>query len=155
MDSPGEQPSGHTPPIDTALSKSGALRDPALRRAGECFPKSMRVHSRSDFETLFHSGKVLADQVLVVHGRATAGDRGGRIGISISKRVGHAPFRNRWKRLIREAYRRLYAHSPALQSLDLVVRPRRGAVPSYAAIERSLSNLAGRLDRQLRRPERG
>jgi ribonuclease P protein component len=95
---------------------------------------------------------VVVDQVLVIHGRAARD--GGRLGISISKRVGHAPCRNRWKRLIREAYRRLAARSPAARRMDLVVRPRRGAEPSYAAIERSLAGLTSRLDRQLSRQDR-
>ena len=126
-------------------------KQPFIR--GERFSKSMRLHSRIDFDDLFHRGKVAVDQVLVIHGRPSS--CGGRIGISISKRVGHAPFRNRWKRLIREAYRRLAGRIPALGRLDLVVRPRRGAQPSYAAIERSLSSLAVRLDRQFSTAQRG
>jgi ribonuclease P protein component len=113
----------------------------------------MRLHARGDFDQLFKSGQVVVDQVLVIHGRAAT--QGPRLGISISKRVGHAPFRNRWKRLIREAYRRLAARSGPLQKLELVVRPRRGAVPSYATIERSLRNLSTRLERQVSRQDRG
>lgn len=123
----------------------------AVERSSERFPKTSRLHSRNDFDELFNRGKVIVDQMLVVHGRVAT--QRGRIGISISKRVGHAPLRNRWKRLIRESYRRLYARVPALSRVDLVVRPRRGAVPSYPAIERSLSQLATRLDRQLNRSQ--
>lgn len=130
MDSPGNEPSQND----------------------ERFPKAKRLHSRNDFDQLFQHGKVLADAVLVLHARVTTAN--GRLGISISKRVGHAPCRNRWKRLIREAYRRLASRSPALGRLDLIVRPRRGAVPSYVAIERSLTSLANRLDRQLNRHQR-
>ncbi|MGN6135359.1 MAG: ribonuclease P protein component [Aureliella sp.] len=124
-----------------------SLGNPSSVR-GQRFGKSQRLHSRRDFDDLFARGKVVVDQVLVIHARPSPAR--GRLGISISKRVGHAPFRNRWKRLIREAYRRLAPRLPALQRLDIVVRPRRGAEPSYAAIERSLGSLAGRLDRQLR-----
>lgn len=113
----------------------------------------MRLRSRTDFDDLFQRGVVVVDHVLVIHGRAVT-DRSGRIGISISKRVGNAPCRNRWKRLIREVYRRLAARSPTLERVDLVVRPRRGAKPDYAAIERSLASLTSRLDRQLSRQDR-
>jgi ribonuclease P protein component len=112
----------------------------------------MRLRAKKDFDELFQRGVVVVDQTLVIHGRVASA--GGRLGISISKRVGHAPCRNRWKRLIREAYRRLAPRSPAVRRIELVVRPRRGAVPSYAAIERSLASLTARLDRQLSRPDR-
>ncbi len=119
------------------------------------FPKSARLHSSIDFDDLFHRGKVLADQTLVIHARRVrlSGSTGarGRLGISISKRVGNAPCRNRWKRLIREAYRQLYSRSQALCQLDIVVRPRRGAVPSFQAIDRSLAQLSSRLAKQLAR----
>ncbi len=59
--------------------------------------------------------------------------------------------RNLWKRLIRESYRRHYARQPALAKLDIIVRPRRGAVANYAAIERSLVSLAVRLEKQLQK----
>ncbi|MGN6543873.1 MAG: ribonuclease P protein component [Aureliella sp.] len=127
-------------------------------RASERFPRSRRLRSRTDFDELFQRGHVIVDHVLVIHGRQAistgTGTSTGRIGISISKRVGNAPCRNRWKRLIREAYRRLAARSPGLGRLDLVVRPRRGAVAEYAAIERSLASLTARLARQLGRRER-
>ncbi|MCC6507487.1 MAG: ribonuclease P protein component [Pirellulaceae bacterium] len=117
----------------------------------ESFPKSARLHSSLEFDDLFARGKVLADPMLVMHSRPARANLNGRIGISISKRVGHAPLRNRWKRLIREAYRRQVRRTPALTRLDLVVRPRRGAVPSYTAIEHSLASLAVRLDKQWHR----
>lgn len=140
------------------------LADRSADELRQRFPKSNRLHSAVEFDELFHSGRVLADATLVVHARQAKPPShaaqpaappqvtsGGRIGISISKRVGHAPLRNRWKRLIREAYRKLYADSQALQRLDLVVRPRRGASPEYQAIHRSLNQLSTRLERQLLR----
>lgn len=143
--SPQSVPSSPDPPRSSSTGTERSV-------PGERFPRSVRLKSRVDFDELFQNGHVVVDRVLVVHAR-TAKARG-RIGISISKRVGNAPCRNRWKRLIREAYRRLAARSPAVRSIDFIVRPRRGAVPDYAAIERSLASLSSRLDRQLRRPNR-
>lgn len=115
----------------------------------ESFPKSARLHSPIEFDQLFARGKVLADSVLVIHARRASSR--GRLGISISKRVGHAPLRNRWKRLIREAYRRSLGCTPALARLDILVRPRRGASPDFAAVQRSLTSLSMRMDKALGR----
>jgi ribonuclease P protein component len=140
MDSPGKR-------SDNSISAKATQEI----RPDERFPKSARLHSSLEFDDLFARGKVLADPTLVMHSRPAQPERAGRIGISISKRVGHAPLRNRWKRLIREAYRRQVRRTPALIRLDLVVRPRRGAVPNYTAIEHSLTSLATRLDKQWHR----
>lgn len=131
------------------MDSAGKPTMPAAVPADQSFPKSARIHSSLEFDELFQRGKVLADGSLVVHAQLSKGR--GRIGISISKRVGNAPTRNQWKRLIREAYRRQFQRVPALAKLDIVVRPRRGAVASYAAIEKSLSSLTTRLQKQLQK----
>lgn len=129
----------------------------------ERFPVTLRVKSRGDFRRVFASGKVAADDVLVMHGvHQGAQESAGQtvatasstspIGISISKRVGSAPVRNRWKRLIREAYRTQKASIPA--GLILIVRPRKGASPEYKSIRKSLRSLARRIDRKLNGPAR-
>lgn len=129
------------------MDSAGKPTSPAAARADQSFPKSARIHSSLEFDTIFQRGKVLADASLVMHAQLAA--QRGRIGISISKRVGNAPTRNRWKRLIREAYRRQYQRVGALSKLDIVVRPRRGAVADYSAIEKSIASLATRLEKQL------
>ena len=57
-----------------------------------------------------------------------------RLGLSISRRVGNAVLRNRWKRIIREVFRTRRSELPG--GLDLVVRPRRGANPVFADVDR-------------------
>ena len=116
----------------------------------ERFPKSMRLHSRLDFNELFDRGAVAVEKSVVVHARRA--QQPGRLGISVSKRVGSAPVRNRWKRLIRESYRRLVGQSPAVRQIDLVVRPRRGAQADFQAIQRSLENAVRRLLSQVLGP---
>lgn len=112
----------------------------------ERFPKSLRLVSKLDFDRVFRDGIVASDSVLVVH--ATRGTQTWtRIGLSVSKRVGNAPIRNRWKRLIREAFRRQKHDLPLC--IDIVVRPKRGAVADYSLIFKSLLKLAIQLDRRL------
>jgi ribonuclease P protein component, eubacterial len=106
------------------------------------FPKSMHLRKRGEFDRVFqhkHSG---GDHVLVVYGMANGLDVS-RLGLVVSKKVGKAHVRNRWKRLIREAFRLECRQWPC--SLDLVVIPRQGVEPDFSAIRRSLCKLVKRV----------
>ena len=105
------------------------------------FPRSRRVVKRGDFDAAFKQGRVVSDHMLVLH--VVANQQGAtRLGMSISKRVGCAPIRNRWKRLIRESFRLNQAKLPA--GIDIVARPRKGAEADFAAIQHSLVKLSAR-----------
>lgn len=69
-----------------------------------------------------------------------------RLGLVVSRKVGGAVVRNRWKRLLREAFR-LSQHD--LPPLDLACMPHVPNPPSLAQIMASLHSLASRLDRRL------
>jgi ribonuclease P protein component len=66
-----------------------------------------------------------------------------RLGISISRKVGTAPKRNRIKRLLREAFRLLQHDVPAGYDLVIVVRPHDTAI--LADYQRMLSSLTVKL----------
>ena len=116
--------------------------------ADERFPKSSRLVHRHEFDLVFQSEHYAADDVLVIRGRSN-GRGHTRLGLSVSRKVGNAVVRNRWKRLIREAFRRQKHLLPS--GVDLVVRPRRGAVCRYEKIAPSLVRLARRLEKRLLR----
>ncbi len=114
----------------------------------ERFPRKYRLRTRTDFDRVYQNDAYAADRVLVVRG-CQNGLPYPRLGLSVSRKVGGAVVRNRWKRLIREAFRKSRSELPA--GLDLVFRPRRGAELDYAAISESLPKVARQLAKRLRR----
>jgi ribonuclease P protein component len=112
------------------------------------FPKQVRLRRQADFDLVYQGSVFAADDVLVIRARRNDMDVT-RLGLSVSRKVGNAVVRNRWKRLIREAFRRQRLELPV--AMDLVVRPKKGATCEYDAIFRSIGRLAIRLERNLSR----
>ena len=110
------------------------------------FGRQYRIRSPAEFDRVYAAKLFAADDVLVVNACAN-GLPHPRLGLSVSKKVGNAVARNRWKRLIREAFRLSRGELPL--GIDLVVRPQKGSRPELAAILRSLPALARRIARRL------
>ena len=110
------------------------------------FPKAVHIRSRLDFARVYEQGSRVSDAVLLVTA-ARNDEPHTRIGLSVSKRCGNAVHRNRWKRLIREAFRLSQAEMPT--SIDLVVQPRAGAEPDAMTVQRSLTSLMKRVAKRL------
>ena len=106
--------------------------------------RQSRLRKQEEFDRVYRSKSYAADDVLVMNGCPNGSDRS-RLGLAISRKVGNAVLRNRWKRLIREVFRTHRAKLP--RGFDFVVRPRRGAEPDFASIAVSLPNLARRIAR--------
>ena len=65
--------------------------------------KSMRLRRRPEFLAVQSAGKkVNTRHFVALVARAASGVTGGRVGLTVSKRVGVAAVRNRVKRLVRE-----------------------------------------------------
>ena len=113
---------------------------------GNTFPNTARLRYQYQFDAVYRGKHYAGDGVLVI--RAIRNDAGRtRLGLSVSKKVGNAVVRNKWKRIIREAFRKQQQDIP--RGLDIVVRPKKGAVADYRAVYASLLNLSKRLDRKL------
>ena len=112
------------------------------------FPKALRLLRRDDFDRVFARKCSVADGRLVMYGFGNGSDCS-RIGLVVSKKIGGAVVRNRWKRLLREAFRLTRNDLPV--GMDYVVLPRRGVEPILAELQVSLRQLAGRLQKKLRK----
>jgi ribonuclease P protein component len=110
------------------------------------FRPEHRLRKPEEFERTYRARLFAADDVLVINGQAN-GLPFPRLGLSVSKKVGNAVVRNRWKRLIREAFRLTREELPV--GVDLVVRPQRGAAPEFEAVRRSLPVLARRIAKRI------
>jgi ribonuclease P protein component len=111
------------------------------------FPKRLRLLRACDFERVFAARASAADARIAVYGAAN--DLGHpRLGLTVSRRVGGAAARNRWKRLLREAFR-LTQHE--LPPLDLVCVARAASPPELRQLIDALPALATRIERRLNR----
>ena len=104
------------------------------------FPARYRLRSGADFARVYDRRRSASDEVLLVYACENALSHP-RLGLSVSRKVGGAAARNRWKRLVREAFRLSRAELPS--GIDLVVIPR-AAEPELHAIRASLVRLATR-----------
>ncbi len=110
------------------------------------FPRNHRLRTQAEFDRVYQTKVYAADNVLVVNACASELPHP-RLGLSVSKKAGNAVARNRWKRLIREAFRLSRHELPA--GIDLVARPQNGAPAELAAIRQSLVALAQRVAKRL------
>ncbi len=113
----------------------------------QTFPKSARLLKSLEFKRVYDGSLFAADDTLVI--KAVPNESGQlRLGLSVSRKVGNAVVRNRWKRRIREAFRR--HRGELMLGLDIVVRPKRGGVCDSEKIDLSIKKLLARISKKLK-----
>lgn len=113
------------------------------------FPKQLRLLKGTDFDAVFSARISVGDGVLVMHVRPN-GLGHPRLGMAVSRKVGNAVRRNRWKRLLREVFR-LAQHD--LPALDVVVLPRMRDEPTFEKLDGSLRGLVHRANKKAERKQ--
>ena len=108
------------------------------------FPKELRLRTGAEFDAVFKAKVTAGDGVLVIHARPN-GLGHARLGMAVSRKVGNAVRRNRWKRCLREAFRLAQHELPAL---DLVCLPRLRDVPTLEVVDMALRGLVRRLEKK-------
>ena len=111
------------------------------------FPAYYRLRLQADFDRVYGRRQSASDGVLLVFG-CENGLPHPRLGLSVSRKVGGAVVRNRWKRLLREAFRLCRRQLPA--GVDFIAIPR-AAEPELNLLAESLVNNARRIEKKLRR----
>ncbi len=85
------------------------------------FPRARRIRTHREFQRLYAQGRLYQDEYFRIFYLKKDSSEAGRLGLSVSKKLGKAHNRNRIRRLLREVFR-LY---PELSvGLDLIVQPK-------------------------------
>jgi ribonuclease P protein component len=112
------------------------------------FSAKKRIRHAKDFQRAFQRRCSTAADDFVVYGVWNGLDHP-RLGLSVSRKIGGAVVRNRWKRLLRETFRLTQSRLPP--GVDLVVIPRVGREPCLRRLMESMPQLAARVVKKLSR----
>lgn len=111
------------------------------------FPDALKMKTPEEFKRVYDRKKSASDGTIIVYACENHFAHS-RLGVSVSKKVGNAVERNRWKRIFREAFRLTQHELP--QGIDLILIPKLGtAEPDFEALKASLVALAQQAAKKL------
>lgn len=119
--------------------------NPDADRAPHSFPKELRLRATADYQRVYQLRRSVSDDHLILYAAPNELSYA-RFGASVSKKVGNAVHRNRWKRVLREAFRLSRADWPT--GLDYIAIPRAAEPPGLEELRRSLVKLARRVEKR-------
>lgn len=104
--------------------------------------KEERLRKRRDFLQLRTSVTRLHTRHFIIVWERRGGDTPSRLGITVSRKVGCAVVRNRWKRLVREYFRQ----HKTLPRADFNFIVKKGSeAPGYCEVEQELDRAFARI----------
>lgn len=107
------------------------------------YPKNYRLRKSSQFQSLSRNSNVFYGEVLFVVWKTNSLTHA-RLGITVTKKFGDAHIRNRFKRLVREAFRTSRVKNFAV---DIHVKPKgkNVALPLYEQVAKDFATLHTKL----------
>ncbi len=123
------------------------MTTPLANEDADGFPKASRIRQSPEFKAVYDRRCKASDGTLLVFAGSNPTGKT-RLGLSVSRKFGNAVQRNRFKRLLREAFRLSRRDLPT--GIDLVVIPQGGLRPGLRVYRESLVRLAHKLNRRLR-----
>jgi ribonuclease P protein component len=128
------------PDAGSLLSSTGAGSRPYA------FPKSGRLLKRESFKRTYEKGRKLHTRYFTAFVLESADSRA-RLGLTVTRKIGKAHERNRCRRLLREAFRRLQWNASGVGA-DVVINAKRELVSApYQEVEAEVINLLARIRR--------
>lgn len=109
------------------------------------------IKKTSDFVQVYQQGRSYGNRLLVLYVRNIEPGQAGRIGISVSKKVGNSVIRHRIRRLIKESFRLHLSEWPDKEYVVVAKREAKGK--DYFEIEKALLHL-GRKTEVLKQGEK-
>lgn len=94
------------------------------------FPKGARLRKHGQFQRVGHRHKRLVGKWIIIDSQQR-NQPNIRLGITVTKKFGSAVIRNRFKRIVREAFRTCRQNLP--QGVDMIIKPRSEAHTAHSS----------------------